>query len=551
MHLAIGQIGQGHRRGAIGVGMEIPLELQLIRVAAKVTRVPQHDLFVEDVVRRDHVDLALVRSPGRLCIRPQFQATDADHFQRHRQGAQGRIIVEGQGHVAGLGGRTRGQGTAAAQHADGLQQAGGQWRHRFGNFVFLVVATTHLCLVRRRALGFEHEAGSATWRFLIRHQQGVGRNIGHQIVADQFPISGRNGLAADVFDMVGVAGQAVQGFDGLVPVAAGLGDAIDFGNVRSGSIVQLLEDFTLALAHDVEQQLGIPHTLLTENPVEGQTLVLRVIHHALTQGCGQFAGAIGGADDIAQTIAAHLTGDAIGQLRQAHPTRVERVDQLRQGVVGAGIRVGVAIVVIDDFHGSLVVDVGQVVLGLEQGFASHQQGRVFRPDDGVLDRDRFKLRFRSALGLRQARHPGRTVTRLVIVDSVVVIVLIEIRLHRIVVMHGAGTGRLAPQLVLVVLEERWRRRLAPGLAGNEGLGTARQQTHWIRRGNRGASNTGVMETLVLGIGGFDLVDLEIPLQGAVVEVLEQHVRFRRRGRIQGSAKVGAQGKHRVIAAAGR
>lgn len=58
------------------VRLVIPLELELLRLAAEIAAVPEHQLFIEDVVRLDDLDV----TEGRAGV-------DAEHVELDGLGA--------------------------------------------------------------------------------------------------------------------------------------------------------------------------------------------------------------------------------------------------------------------------------------------------------------------------------------------------------------------------------------------------------------------------------------------------------------------------------
>ncbi len=100
---------RGRRLYAAGVGSEEPLEFQRVRIAAEVAAVAQHELLVEDVLRLEHVDLAVQRiRPRRAARRGQDLAAHIDDLQAHRQRAQCGVVVERQSQLAAALGESGG-----------------------------------------------------------------------------------------------------------------------------------------------------------------------------------------------------------------------------------------------------------------------------------------------------------------------------------------------------------------------------------------------------------------------------------------------------------
>ncbi len=120
------------------------------------------------------------------------------------------------------------------------------------------------------------------------------------------------------------------------------------------------------------------------------------------------------------------------------------------------------------------------------------------------------------------------------------------------VKHPAGAVGLAPKLAGIVLEERRRRGTVDGLALDRGLQAVAQQRDRVRRVDGGAGGAGDVEAGEPGADRIDPEDPEFPLVDRLVEVLDQRVRVRGRGRIivQSRTEIGAQREHGVETAVG-
>ncbi len=519
VELAGGRIRQGHGRIAVDVRVVVPLELERIRIAAEVAAVAQHHLLVEDVAGRDDVDLALIGAVdhGLRRRRRRDQAADLDHLQADRERIQARIVVEGERQV-----------TIAAR------EAGAQGRihaHRLVGFedrvvVLVLVADQH-----------------------VVHRDGT---IGPGIAGPHPGLRVDRRLRTDARDALRIARLAEQGFNGLIPAATHHGAAAGEGGLFAAvAAVDALERDPVALGEHVEQEVGLAGDGVVELAHHREAAIDRIVGNAVRDRHRQLDHAIGRTGDRHRAIGFELARDAARDRGQRHRARVQRVEQLRQRV--GRFRIGLLVLdgVVDHFDRRLVVDVGQAALGLQQGFAAHQQGRLLRPGDLVAHLDRIGRRGGAAFGRRQAREPRHAAVDDNLVDVVAIQVAEEAGLGRIEVVHRTAAGGLGPELVLVVLEEGRRRLLAHGLALDEGFGATGQQAHRIGRRHGGAGHAGVAELAESRAGGGNAVDEELALLRRRIEVAQQHIRIRSGGSIavESTAEVRAQGERGLEAGA--
>ena len=477
----------------------------------------QHQLLVEDVFRRQHVDLALVGLDQGRGLRwwRRDQTAYLDNLEADRQRCQRRVVIERHRHQA------------ASLRGAGAQRG----------------------VDTNRAERLEHRVVVGILQS-DQHIVGVDVALG---VADQDPIlvqPRRRG--ADLLDALRVARKPEQRLDGLVPATAGgwrttiIGKALCLAAIAA---VQRLENDAVAFGQHIEQQERIASTGLVEDAGQDQPAVERVIAQSVANRHRQLDRAVGRAKNRLAAIGLEFLGHRRRNLVEENDPRIERVDQLRQGIRRCRVGQSFLQFVEHDFDRGLVDDVGQAPLRAQQGFAGHQQRPLLGPGDVVVDSDRRQIRTGTSLILLQSRQPGLAAGA----EDIVLVIGIDIGeeagLGRVEVVHRSGTGRLGPQLAGVVLEERRRRLLADRLSENEGLGTVRQQADRVRWRDRGCRRSGKAELRESRTRGIDPKHTESPARGPRREILEQHVGVGA-GRgiiVQATAEIGAQREHRLAA----